>query len=67
LGVTTEEFKVALPKLIEQGFPPESPLFFGRRYWPRVKLFLDDRYGLAKDEKARLTRQMIRPEGPEVW
>ncbi|MGO7531697.1 winged helix-turn-helix domain-containing protein [Rhizobium leguminosarum] len=58
LGVTTAEFKAALPELTEGGFPEPDPRFFNRRYWPRVKMFLDFRYGLADDEIARVNRSL---------
>jgi hypothetical protein len=51
LGVTTAEFKAALPELTDEGLPVPDVRFFNRRYWPEVKLFLDWRYGLAKDNR----------------
>ncbi|OBZ97201.1 hypothetical protein ADU59_03025 [Pararhizobium polonicum] len=69
LGVTTAEFKAALPELIEEGFPPPHPLFANRRYWPRVKMFMDWRCGLADDENADVNHTLRRhtKDGQEVW
>lgn len=46
-GLTTEQFKGALPALTKAGFPAPDPLFANRRYWPACKAFLDRRYGLG--------------------
>lgn len=69
LGVTTAEFKAALPKLTEEGFPQPDLRFFNRRYWPRVKMFLDWRYGLADDEIARLNRSIRgkKDSAGQIW
>ncbi|WP_197727464.1 hypothetical protein [Rhizobium leguminosarum] len=58
LGVTTDEFKAALPDLIEEGLPPADPLFANRRYWPKVKVFFDWRYHLADDEILSVNRSL---------
>lgn len=58
LGITTAEFKAALPKLIQEGFPLPDIRFFNRRYWPRVKLFMDWRYGLADDNILDVNRSL---------
>lgn len=50
LGITTAEFKAALPELTAEGFPAAHPLYAKRRYWPAVKIFLDWRYNLADNE-----------------
>lgn len=47
IGLTTEQFKGALPALAKAGFPVPDPLFENRRYWPACQAFLDRRYGLA--------------------
>jgi hypothetical protein len=65
LGVTTAEFKAALPKRVEEGFPPPDVRFFNRRYWPRVKMFFDWRYGLADDEIASVNRSLRRHGAPK--
>lgn len=73
LGVTTAEFKAALPKLTEEGFPASDIRFFNRRYWPRVKIFMDWRYDLAEDDTLdvnRMQRQLEMkqpPDEPEPW
>lgn len=46
IGLTTEQFKIALPAATKSGFPIKDPLFAERRYWPAVKAWLDRRYGL---------------------
>lgn len=69
LGITTAEFKAALPKLIEEGFPLPDVRFFNRRYWPRVKLFMDWRYGLADDNTLdvnRSSRLAVKDRG-KIW
>lgn len=47
IGLTTDQFRGALPALAKAGFPMPDPLFENRRYWPACQLFLDRRYGLA--------------------
>jgi hypothetical protein len=47
MGLTTEQFKIALPALTKSGFPQPDPLFCNRRYWPACEAFLDRRYGLG--------------------
>lgn len=56
LGVTTEKFRVALPELIVEGLPEPDPLFANRRYWPKVRVFFDWRYGLADDNALDVNR-----------
>lgn len=46
LGLTHDQFKLALLAAAKAGFPPPDPLFANRRYWPAVKAWLDRRYGL---------------------
>ncbi|WP_412063764.1 winged helix-turn-helix domain-containing protein [Rhizobium sp. SYY.PMSO] len=50
IGISTEEFKAIVPELTRQGFPVPDPLFGKRRYWPAVRVFLDRRYGMGKDD-----------------
>ncbi len=46
LGVPDKIFRPMLPTLESKwGFPEKSP-FFGRRYWPAVKAWLDKHEGL---------------------
>lgn len=47
MGLTTEQLKIALPALMQAGFPMKDPLFADRRYWPACQAFLDRRYGLT--------------------
>lgn len=46
MGLSTEQFKMALPAAAKAGFPMPDQLFANRRYWPAVKAWLDRRYGL---------------------
>jgi hypothetical protein len=48
LGVPDKVIRPLLPSLESKwGFPPKSPLFGGRRYWPAVKAWLDKHNGLS--------------------
>lgn len=47
IGLSTEQFKIALPAATKSGFPMKDPLFNNRRYWPAIQAFLDKRNGLA--------------------
>lgn len=50
LGVPEKTLRSMLPGLEKNyGFPPKSPLFGGRRYWPAVKSWLDRHNGLTVD------------------
>ncbi|MGY5803370.1 winged helix-turn-helix domain-containing protein [Rhizobium sp. LEGMi12c] len=49
LGLTTEQFKIALPAASKSGFPTPDPLFANRRYWPAVRAWLDRRYGMGEN------------------
>jgi hypothetical protein len=47
LGVPDRVIRPMLPNLESKwGFPPKSPIFGGRRYWPAVKAWLDKHNGL---------------------
>lgn len=46
LGLTLDQFKVALHAATQAGFPIKDPLFADRRYWPAVRAWLDRRYGM---------------------
>ncbi|WP_309550403.1 winged helix-turn-helix domain-containing protein [Rhizobium rhizogenes] len=50
LGLSTEQFKIALPAAMQSGFPMKDPLFGDRRYWPAIRAWLDRRYGLGDDD-----------------
>ncbi len=50
IGISTDELKAIVPELTSQGFPMKDPLFNNRRYWPAVRVFLDRRYGMEKDD-----------------
>ncbi|WP_426227408.1 winged helix-turn-helix domain-containing protein [Pararhizobium sp. DWP3-4] len=52
LGLTTEQFKIALPGATKSGLPTPDPLFANRRYWPAVKAWLDGRYGMGPEGSA---------------
>ncbi|RVG92106.1 winged helix-turn-helix domain-containing protein [Sinorhizobium meliloti] len=64
MGLTTEQFNLALPAARKAGFPSPDPLFANRRYWPAVKAWLDRRYDLNQ------VGDMTAPpglDGPENW
>ncbi len=46
LGLSLEQFKIALHAATQAGFPMKDPLFADRRYWPAVRAWLDRRYGM---------------------
>jgi hypothetical protein len=57
LGVPDKILRPMLPGLEKNwGFPPRSPLFGGRRYWPAVKSWLDRHNGLSVDPSATTKR-----------
>ena len=47
IGLPTDEFKATAIVLQRSGFPVPDPVFKNQRYWPAVKAFLDQRYGLG--------------------
>lgn len=50
LGVPEKTLRSMLPGLEKNwGFPPKSPIFGKRRYWPAVKAWLDRHNGLSMD------------------
>ncbi len=62
LGLSLEQFKMALIAATKSGFPMKDPLFADRRYWPAVRAWLDRRYGLGdKDPFFEV------PDGKESW
>lgn len=63
IGLTTEQFKAALPALDKDGFPEPDPLFQNRRYWPACQTYLDRRYGLAPSS-AEANPGL---DGEEIW
>ncbi len=63
MGLSAEQFKVALPALKVAGFPEPDPLFCKRRYWPACEAFLDRRYGLTPAIGSRLAAV----DGEEHW
>ncbi|RVL63356.1 winged helix-turn-helix domain-containing protein [Sinorhizobium meliloti] len=50
LGLSLDQFKLALLGASKAGFPSPDPLFANRLYWPAVKAWLDRRYGLDQPE-----------------
>ncbi|NRP19908.1 hypothetical protein LPJGGPFB_03166 [Ensifer adhaerens] len=46
LGLSLDQFKMALLAASKSGFPMPDPLFANRRYWPAVKSWCDRRYGI---------------------
>lgn len=70
LGLSLEQFKLALLAASKEGFPPEDELFADRRYWPAVKTWLDHRYGLLSGSPNLQARGMTAPpglDGKENW
>ncbi len=52
LGVPERLLRPLLPALESKyGFPPKSPFFGDRRYWPAVKAWLDKHHGLPDPKK----------------
>lgn len=48
IGVPEKTMRTMLPGLEQHyGFPPKSPIFKGRRYWPAVRTWLDRHNGLT--------------------
>ncbi|OEI83512.1 winged helix-turn-helix domain-containing protein [Brucella sp. BO3] len=46
IGIEHKKCQPALKALEKEGLPLPDPLFERRRYWPAVKAFFDQRYGL---------------------
>lgn len=46
LSIGEKRFRQVAPGLEKIGFPRRDPVM-GNRYWPAVKAFWDNRYGLA--------------------
>ena len=63
IGLTTEQFKIALPALAKSGFPMPDPLFANRRYWPAVRAWLDRRYGIYGSD----VHSPYAPDEPDPW
>ncbi|MDK4720887.1 winged helix-turn-helix domain-containing protein [Rhizobium sp. CNPSo 3968] len=63
IGISTDGFKGIVSELTRQGFPAPDPLFANRRYWPAVRAFLDQRYGLGD----RGVHSPYAPDGVEKW
>lgn len=63
MGLTTEQFKIALPAATQAGFPMKDPLFADRRYWPAVRAWLDQRYGLLGENG----HGPLAPDEQEPW
>ena len=61
LGVPEKTLRPLLPGLEKNyGFPPKSPLFGGRRYWPAVKNWLDKHNGLRVDSLTSTSKGVLR-------
>jgi len=57
IGVPEKTLRSMLPGLEKHyGFPPKSPIFGGRRYWPAVQLWLDKHNGLTVDPSTQTRR-----------
>lgn len=52
LGIPDKAFRQVLPELERRGFPKKQPLFGNRRYWPKVKEYLDRMNLLSTDRKS---------------
>ncbi len=64
LGLSLEQFKIALIAATKAGFPMKDPLFGDRRYWPAVRIWLDRRYSIG-DERGMLSIPAL--DGKEIW
>ncbi|MDW9582671.1 winged helix-turn-helix domain-containing protein [Sinorhizobium meliloti] len=64
MGLTREQFKLALLAAGKAGFPPADPTFANRRYWPAVKAWLDRRYGLYQGNAVTAPPGL---DGTEKW
>ncbi|MBY5879832.1 winged helix-turn-helix domain-containing protein [Rhizobium sp. BT-226] len=63
IGLTLDQFKIALPGATKAGFPVPDELFANRRYWPACVAWLDRRYGLRPDGAGG----PYVPDGEEHW
>lgn len=63
IGLSTDEFKSIVSTLEKPGFPLPDPGFKNRRYWPAVRAWLDNRYGLSGEN----SHAPYPPDGKEVW
>ncbi len=65
MGLTSDQFGIALPAALQAGFPVPDPLFGKRRYWPAVKAWLDRRYGMGDNDG--MLRALPGLDEPEPW
>lgn len=49
LGLTLDQYKTAIIAAGKAGFPQRDPLFGNKRYWPAVRVWLDQRYGMVEE------------------
>lgn len=63
LGLNLDQFKTAIISAEIEGFPKKDEVFGSRRYWPAVKAWLDNRYGLSGEHP----HGPYPPDGKEVW
>jgi hypothetical protein len=59
LGQTPRDWESKAIVLEREGLPPKDP-FFGLRYWPAVRAFLDHRYDLKPTGVHKV-------DGEEIW
>ncbi|EMS96971.1 hypothetical protein H009_14643 [Agrobacterium tumefaciens str. Cherry 2E-2-2] len=63
LGLSLDQFKTAIISAEVEGFPKKDTVFADRRYWPAVRAWLDNRYGL----RAENPHAPYPPDGKEIW
>lgn len=63
IGLSTDEFKSIVSTLEKTGFTLPDPVFKNRRYWPAVKAWLDNRYGLGGEN----SHGPYPLDGKETW
>ncbi|UXS96699.1 winged helix-turn-helix domain-containing protein [Agrobacterium tumefaciens] len=64
LGLSLDQFKMALLTADKSGFPMKDPLFANRRYWPAVRIWLERRYGIG-EERGQIGIPVL--DGKENW
>ncbi|NTB98327.1 winged helix-turn-helix domain-containing protein [Agrobacterium tumefaciens] len=63
LGLSLDQFKAAILSAEIEGFPKKDTVFGSRRYWPAVRAWLDNRYGLGGEN----SHGPYPLDGKETW
>jgi len=61
LGLTLDQYKIAVAAAPTNGFPTPDPLFGNRRYWPAVRAWLDRRYSIHESSGGPYAPDEIEP------